>query len=33
MMCPVIDDPASCEIRAVIRYLHAQNMSAVENDH
>jgi transposase len=30
MMCPAIDNPASCEIRAVIRFLHAKNMSDVE---
>jgi hypothetical protein len=30
MMCPAIDDPASCEIRAVIRFLHARNISAEE---
>jgi hypothetical protein len=30
MMCPAIDNPASCEIRAVIRVLHAKNMSAAE---
>jgi transposase len=29
-MCPVIDNPASYEIRAVIRFLHAKNMSAAE---
>jgi hypothetical protein len=29
-MCPVIDNPASCEIRAVIRFLHAKNISAAE---
>jgi hypothetical protein len=30
MMCPVIDNPASCEIHAVIRFRHAKNMSAAE---
>jgi hypothetical protein len=30
MMCPEIDTRASCEIRAVIRFLHAKNMSAAE---
>jgi hypothetical protein len=30
MMCPTIDNPASCEICAVIHFLHAKNMSAVE---
>jgi hypothetical protein len=29
-MCPVIDNPASCEIHAVICVLHAKNVSAVE---
>jgi hypothetical protein len=30
MKCPVIDNPASSEIRAVIPFLHAKNMSAAE---
>jgi hypothetical protein len=30
MLCPAIDTPASCEIRAVIRFLHAKNKSAAE---
>jgi hypothetical protein len=30
MMCPVTDNPTGCEIRAVIRFLHSKNMSAVE---
>jgi hypothetical protein len=30
MMCPVIDYPASCEIVAVICFLHTRNMSAAE---
>jgi hypothetical protein len=30
MMCPVIDNPASAEFRAVISFLHAKNMSASE---
>jgi hypothetical protein len=30
MMCPAIDNSASCEIRAVIRFLHAKNMTAAE---
>jgi hypothetical protein len=30
MLCPQIDNPASCEIRAVIRLLHAKDMSSVE---
>jgi hypothetical protein len=29
-MCPAIDNPVSCEIRAVIRFLHAKNISAAE---
>jgi transposase len=29
-MCPAIDNPASCKIRAVIRFLHTKNMSAAE---
>jgi hypothetical protein len=29
-MCPAIDNPASCEICAIICFLHAKNMSAVE---
>jgi transposase len=29
-LCPAIDNPASSEIRAVIRFLHAKNMSAAE---
>jgi hypothetical protein len=29
-MCPAIDKPASCEIPAVIRFLHDKNMSSVE---
>jgi hypothetical protein len=29
-MCPAIDNPAICEIHAVIRPLHAKNMSAVK---
>jgi hypothetical protein len=29
-MCPVIDNPASCKIRAVIHSLHAKSMSAAE---
>jgi hypothetical protein len=32
-MCPATDNPASCEIRAVIRFLHAKNMTAVEIHH
>jgi transposase len=30
MLYPTIDYPASCEIRAVIRYLQAKNMSSAE---
>jgi hypothetical protein len=30
MMCPATDNPASCEIRALIRFLYAKNMSAAE---
>jgi transposase len=30
MTCPVIDNTASCEILAVIRFLHAKNMNAAE---
>jgi hypothetical protein len=29
-MCPVIDDPNSCRIHAVISFLHAKNMSDTE---
>jgi hypothetical protein len=29
-MCPVTDNPISCEICAVICFLHAKNVSAVE---
>jgi hypothetical protein len=29
-MCPAIDNPASCEIDAVIHFLHARNMSAAK---
>jgi hypothetical protein len=32
-MYPAIDNPASCEIHAVIFFLHAKNMSAVEIHH
>jgi hypothetical protein len=28
MMCPVIDNPARCELRAVIHFLHAKNITA-----
>jgi hypothetical protein len=30
MMCPAIDNPASCEILAFTCFLHAKNMSAEE---
>jgi hypothetical protein len=30
MMWALADSPASCELRAVIRFLHARNLSAVE---
>jgi hypothetical protein len=30
MMYPANDNSASCEILAIIRFLHAKNMSAVE---
>jgi hypothetical protein len=33
MMCPAIDNPASCEMRAVICFLHVRNMSATEINH
>jgi hypothetical protein len=29
-MCPAIDNTAIYEIRAIIRFLHAKNMSAAE---
>jgi hypothetical protein len=29
-MCPVTDNPASCEIHVVTHFLQAKNMSAVE---
>jgi hypothetical protein len=29
-MCPAIVNPAGCEIRAVISFLHAKIMSSVE---
>jgi hypothetical protein len=32
-MCPAIDNPSSCEIRAVIVILRAKNMSAMEIRH
>jgi hypothetical protein len=30
MMCPEIDNPASCENRAVIRFIHAKNTISAE---
>jgi hypothetical protein len=31
MMCPAIDNPAGCEIRAVVNHFrHAKNMTAAE---
>jgi hypothetical protein len=30
MISPAINNPASCEIPAVIRFLHAENMIAAE---
>jgi hypothetical protein len=30
MMSPVIDNPSSCEIRDIIRFLHAKSMGAAE---
>jgi hypothetical protein len=30
MMCPVIDNPASCKIRTVIHFLHIKNFGAAE---
>jgi hypothetical protein len=30
MMCTAIDNPACCEIRTVIRFLHTRNMSAAK---
>jgi hypothetical protein len=32
-MCPVIDNHTSCKIHAVIRFLHAKNMSAAKIHH
>jgi hypothetical protein len=29
-MCPAIDNPASCKICAIIRFLYAKNISAAE---
>jgi hypothetical protein len=30
MTCTAFDTPASCEFRALIRFLHVKNMSAAE---
>jgi hypothetical protein len=30
MMCPVIDNPTSCESHTVVHFLLAKNMSTVE---
>lgn len=30
VMCPTTDNPTSCEIRTVIHFLHAKNMSVAE---
>jgi hypothetical protein len=30
MLCPAIDNPASCEIHSVIHFLHTKSMSAAE---
>jgi hypothetical protein len=32
-LCPAIDNPASCEIQAVIHFPHAKNISAAEIHH
>jgi hypothetical protein len=29
-MCPAIDNPTNCKIHALIRFLHAKNISAEE---
>jgi hypothetical protein len=33
MMCPEINNPASCKFHAVIHFLHAKNMNAAEIHH
>jgi hypothetical protein len=33
MMCPAIDNPVSCEIRAFIHFLYARNINAAEICH
>jgi hypothetical protein len=30
MLCPATDNPASCEIRSVIRFLHSKSMRTAE---
>jgi hypothetical protein len=30
MICPAIENPSSCKIHAVARFLHGKNMSAAE---
>jgi hypothetical protein len=30
MMCSAVDNPASCEIHVVIRFIHVRNMSVAE---
>jgi hypothetical protein len=30
MVCPAIDNPDSCEMRADIRFIHVKNMNATE---
>jgi hypothetical protein len=30
MLCPAIDNPASCEIRTVIPFLHSKNINSVD---
>jgi hypothetical protein len=32
-LCPAIDNPPTCEIHAVIHFLHAKNTSAAETHH
>jgi hypothetical protein len=32
-MCPVIDNPASCKICSIIRFIHTKNVGAVEIHH
>jgi hypothetical protein len=30
MMCPVIDNPASCKIHAIVHFLFTKNINAAE---